>query len=243
MATKIVRVDINIGDIALDAYTKNEPHPVIPNAFINYLSGPGMARAIDLSEGTTRAKSLPKALKASLGEGFTTRREKFKMSSGGVTSLNLWTTDAASTYFLYHARYNNNERAWALTEALAGTSLDLVANDAFGRQYESGMARASIELRFNRVFARNLWTDTVRDRMIQLEYYWDKLRVCNEFKVLTIKVNMSLFNQPHFKCDRDNMGADQQQLISAFETVAARKAKQHPTATPEQIVDMALLLF
>lgn len=242
MAPNIVRAEIAVGTKTIEAYTANEPHPIIPDAFINYLSGAGMAKAIGLANNSTVPSRLSEELKGKLPEGFTTIRRTYKNSSGANSKLSLWTTDTAAVYFQYHA-IKGNKQAQALVYALTATSLDIIADDQFGRQYQAGKAAQMSTLRTERVLARFAWTDVVRGRMIQLGYYGDRFRVANEFKTLTVDVNIGLFNQRHFCCDRDTMTAKQQQVISAFELIAARQAEKFPMATPAEIVERSLLLF
>jgi hypothetical protein len=65
----------------------------------------------------------------------------------------------------------------------------------------------------------------------------------NQFRDWTVKANEVLFNRKHFNCDRDNMEEEQQKTIKSFEEMAARRAKQYPNATPDELLDLALDTF
>jgi hypothetical protein len=145
---------------------------------------------------------------------------------------------------LYWASFgSSNRKAFALTAALATESIQRRFDRAFEQKVTEAEYDAALALRLERLQARRTWTDVVKDRMIAMGYYQDSGRVRDEYKTLTVAANKALFNQPHFKCDRDNMTPEQQQLIGDFERAAQRKANKHPNATPQEIVEMVLQLF
>lgn len=241
MAKNIVRrTEIRVGDRVADAYTMDEPSPT--GGFINYLSGSGMAKVICLPRNTTLQNRLSQDLKAALPGDFTTLQASFKNEAGGRSKLNLWTTDYASIFFNYHS-IQGNIQAQAIMYALAATSLDIIANDAFNREYERGTAERAAALKLERLFARNSWTDVMKERMERAGYYSDRQRVLAEFKDLTIQVNVALFGQRHFCCDRDTMTLEQQMTINDFERLARRIASKFSSATPMEIVEKTLTIF
>lgn len=129
---------ISVGMVEVDAYTANEINPVT-KAPINYLSGLGLAESINLTDKTTRPKSLPKELKDMLAKDFTIRPGKYKNSTNAYSKVNLWDTASAAVYYFYHA-LQGNEKAKRITTALMATSLDIIINDKFKREYEAGQA-------------------------------------------------------------------------------------------------------
>lgn len=138
---------------------------------------------------------------------------------------------------------SSNSTAFALTVALATETITRRFDRAFDQQVTEEEYDAQLVLRFKRLDSRKLWTDVVRDRMVEHGYYQDRKRVSAEFRALTVKVNLALFDQPHFKCDRDTMNDNEQELIADFERACVRLSKKRPTALPAEIVDSALLLF
>ena len=155
--------------------------------------------------------------------------------------LNASSIEFAAMYWATQSA--NSPTALALTVALSTESIQRRFDRAFNQKVTEAEYDASLALRFARLNARKGWTDVVKERMIQFGYYQDRSRVCDEFKSLTVRVNMVHFGRPHFNCDRDNMTAEQQQLIGAFELVAKRKAARYPSATPAEIVELALRAF
>lgn len=145
---KVERVEILIGGRTIDAYSAGEPDPVREGAFINYLSGEGMSSVIGLARNTTVQNRMSKELKALLGEGLTTlHKGRFTMKSGGVSTLTMWPVNMVVDYFGYHAD-QGNKVALALVTSLAKTSLDIIINDAFKRDYLEGQAEKWTASRF-----------------------------------------------------------------------------------------------
>lgn len=91
-----------------------------------------------------------------------------------------------------------------------------------------------------RLMARHAWTDVLRDRHIQC---FGVKPNQNQYKAWTVRANQVLFNRRHFNCDRDNMEMEEQRVIESFEYMAARRAKQNPRATPDQLLELALDIF
>lgn len=146
---KVERVQISLGGQLTDAYSAGEPDPGREGAVINYLSGQGMASVIGLSHNTTVQKRMSKELKDLLGVRLTTVQKGscYIAETGKKTTLTMWPTDLATTYFSYHA-IHGNEKAQAIMYALASTALDIIVNDAFKRDYEAGQAEKWTAARF-----------------------------------------------------------------------------------------------
>lgn len=141
-----------------------------------------------------------------------------------------------------------NPIAAAFVDATLEEALERRFNRAFEKRVSEDEYNVKIALRMQRLLARRLWTDVLRDR--SLELYGVK-PVSDQYKAWTVIVNERLFNRAHFFCvplrgslrDRDNMEQEEQELISLFESMAARKSKLHPMATPDQLVEMSLAAF
>lgn len=142
----VERTEILLGVRPTEAYSAGEKNPALPGGYINYLSGAGMAAAIDNARNTTLQNRMSEELKAALGADFTTLQCRFKNSQGGISKISAWTTDTATTYFSYHAQHGN-QKAIKLVCGLAATSLDIIINDAFKREYVSGSAQNWAALR------------------------------------------------------------------------------------------------
>lgn len=109
-----------------------------------------------------------------------------------------------------------NETAQAFTDAILEESLERRFDTAFGKEVTEQERNASLALRMQRIKARRSYTDLIKLHQEYLGYYGTQ-RGKDEFRGLTTKVNLALFGQPHFKCDRDTMTPFQQRTIAAFE--------------------------
>lgn len=141
-----------------------------------------------------------------------------------------------------------NRKAKGLVRALALESLERRADAAFNilRTEQEREQRAA--LRVKRIIAYRSWTDQVKLRQEQQGYYRDSegkitARATAEYRDLTVKVNLSLFGQPHFNCDRDTMSLEQQVIIESFETFLARWAVKYPNKSATQLVGECLNIF
>lgn len=157
----VVRATINIGDIELEAYTANEISSTT-GRFINYLSGSVLAASIDLEPSTTLQKRLSKELKTRLGNNFTTLQGRYLNNSGAYTKLNLWDTVSSAHYYSYHAM-QGNQKALAIIIALASTTLDIIIDDKFGRQYRQGSAEQWIKHRLKALETRKNLTGVIKE--------------------------------------------------------------------------------
>lgn len=147
MQTTVVSTTIEIGSIQVDAYTANQISSTTGEP-INYLSARGLAKSIGVSETSTLQNRLSKQLKALLGADFTVLQAEYKMSSGGLTQVQLWDTVSAARFYRYHDR-KGNQTAGLIIDALTSTSLDIIINDKFEREYKKGSAERRAKLRAN----------------------------------------------------------------------------------------------
>lgn len=148
--TATITVDsttIEIGGVQIDAYTANEISSTTGDT-INYLSARGLAKSIGVSETATLQNKMSKQLKSLLDKDFTVLQAEYKMTSGGLTKINLWDTVSAARFYRYHDR-KGNQTAGLIIDALTSTSLDIIINDRFGRKYEKGDAERRAKLRAN----------------------------------------------------------------------------------------------
>jgi hypothetical protein len=200
------KTTINISGIDIDAYTADEKDE--KGNFINYLSGQGMAFSIGLDHTTTVQKRLAQELKARLGAGFSTVQGKYVNTQNGVSKISLWTIPNAIRYWQYHDR-SGNKLAQDLLSALAETSLDIIVDDSFGRDYQRGQAESKARARFAGKQTRRTWTDAVSD-------YMDNNEVSENYRIWVYKhvsdaVNVALFGKKakqlceERKCDRKTL--------------------------------------
>lgn len=130
--------------------------------------------------------------------------------------------------------------ARAFVDAILEEGLERRFDKAFGKQVEESERNKLLALRMKRILARKLWTDILRDRSTAL---FGVSPTPDKYRDWTVQVNERLFNKRHFQCNRDNMNQLEQEIIELFERMAERKAKLHPQATPDQLVEMALASF
>lgn len=110
-----------------------------------------------------RYKRLSTTLKTLLGNDFTVREGKYKMTSGGVTKVSLWSTEDAAVLISYHAFENGNKIAQSICRALMATTFDIIINDAFGRDYNRYQAEVWSNTRDYGKEVRRLFTDAIKD--------------------------------------------------------------------------------
>ncbi len=138
---QVFKTSIDLGNgIVLDAYTAHEKD--VNGNYINYLSGRGLAESIDLPANSTVLNRLSEKLKAKLGANFLIVQGILNNDPNNPnlnTTVNLWTTEAATKYYLYHMS-KGNEKAELILDVLASTTLDIIINDKFDRGYKVGDA-------------------------------------------------------------------------------------------------------
>lgn len=134
----------------------------------------------------------------------------------------------------------NNLIARGFVDALLEEGLERRFDHAFNKYVEEEERNNRIALRIKRLQSRKLWTDVLRDRYLSL---YNQKPSAEEYKKWAVMVNERLFQKTHFQCNRDTMKMWEQETIELFERMAQKKAKTHPEATPEEIVNIALQSF
>lgn len=133
-----------------------------------------------------------------------------------------------------------NALANAILVACTIESIERRADHALGIKVEEDERNALMELRIKRLLARRQWTDVMRDRHTKL---FGTKPTQKQFRDWTVKANLSLFQKPHFQCNRDTMSIDEQMQIENFEFLCCRWSKKYPSDTPDQILDRVLSTF
>jgi hypothetical protein len=133
-----------------------------------------------------------------------------------------------------------NEEAINLLMILAEESIERRFNHAFGVKCTEEDYNKLLTIRWKRLLARRDYTDVLMERHIDL--YGTK-PIPEDYKVWTVKVNKALFGCQQFKCNRDNMTTDQQEMITDFERTVKRFALKYDHATPMELIDRTLETF
>jgi hypothetical protein len=175
-------------------------------------------------------------LKALLGNGFQFDKTKSELNSKDVNILLL--PDVIKVIYLLGKK--GNKYADELMFAFAEETLDRRFSKAFNKRVTEDEYQERIALRMKRLQTRKLWTDVLRDRHLEL---YNQKPSADDYKKWTVMVNERLFQKSHFHCNRDTMEVWEQETIELFERMAQRKAKTHPQATPNEIIDIALQSF
>ena len=233
----VFRTEIKIGNQITFAYTANE---IDINGFpINYLNNTQLAELIGMTEFTTRAKNIPQELKNRLGGDFSTREGRVKTSQGNYVKVSLWDTFSCIQYIGYHSN-KGNQIAGSLLVALAITSLDLIINDAFDRDYEKGKAQQQVNARLEGIDYRVSFTAAIKT-FLDANPNEDQAL----YAICTDIIYRGLFNRraANLKADwntkspRDSMTAKELFLLAEVEDFAARLIKLdnlHPVAAVKQ---------
>lgn len=171
--------------------------------------------------------------KALLGSGFQFAKASTELNPKAVNTLNI--KDFALLVVELSAK--GHLLAKALNKAFVEEAIERRYDTAFGKKVEEAEYNARLALRMKRLLARHAWTDVLQERHIQC---FGTKPTPNQFRDWTVKVNEALFNKKHFNCNRDNMDQEEQRMIESFEYMAVRRAKQHPNATPNELLSLAL---
>ncbi len=134
----------------------------------------------------------------------------------------------------------NNAVASAFIDAALIESVERRFDTAFNIKRSEDERNALMELRIKRLLARRQWTDVMQDRHTKL---FGAKPTPKQFRDWTVKANLSLFQKPHFQCDRDTMSIEEQMQIENFEFLCCRWSKKYPSDTPDQILDKVLSTF
>ncbi|WP_300503124.1 hypothetical protein [Crocosphaera sp.] len=160
-------------------------------------------------------------------------------ADSGETFIPVALEDAVTYWTILSGQ--GNKKAAALLGALAIEALKRRVDHRLGTIKEEEEYEAYTDMVCTRLMARKAWTDTLRDHHMKL---YGTSPTPEQYKDWTVTVNLALFNQKHFNCDRtENMTPDQQRLIIDFERTATRMTSKYPTATPGKIIEKALLTF
>jgi hypothetical protein len=195
------------------------------------LSGNQLAELIGLSQTTTLPNRLPKELKGILGQDFTVMPGFYKMESGGKTKLSLWSTVNAIRYIQYHA-IQGNKPAANIMYAFGSTTLDMIINDSFNRDYLKGQAEATAKARYSGIEERNVFTAAIKAYIIKhsMSANYQKQSYSNA----TDAAYLGIFNRraSKLKSDwdcknpRDNMTEKELGYVKQVEELAARLITQ-----------------
>ncbi len=144
-----------------------------------------------------------------------------------------------STFLTLVAWQVNEGNQTAINFAVTGMTIDFLTSlkSHYGVVMTEDEKEYQRALVFNRLQAFKSWTDIIKERHMKFygvapsgDYYADKVR----------KVNLALFGVPHFKCDRNNMNQEQQELITEFERNLVSKAKRKPDWHVDAIINSVL---
>lgn len=136
--------------------------------------------------------------------------------------------------------FKGNVIAQSLSQVLMEEALERRFARAFGVKLDEDELHERLKLRMKRLLARHDWTDVLMNRHVDLT---GEKPLPSQYKKWTVTVNKRLFGQPHFCCNRDTMTAEQQKTIYDFESMAQRRAMQHPTISADELVIKALDTF
>ena len=168
-----------------------------------------------------------------LGDGFSPSKQSIEGTKALVNVVDL----PAFTKILYAMAKRDNAIADALIQSLLEEGFERRFDIAFGKKVDEAEYNQRLALRMKRLVARRKWTDVLQERHV--EFYGCK-PTPKQFKDWTVLANEVLFSKKHFNCDRDNMQAEEQELIEHFEYGAVRLARLNPDLDPDQILGQAL---
>lgn len=226
IVTKAVRVQIKLGDVPLNVYQ-------MPNGRYQ-LAGRNVTDAIDEDDKTLTRKMGVKSLKALPHAGLACPIK----ADTGESFIPVAIEDAAA-YWGKMAE-EGNKKAAAILVACTIESIERRADHALGILVDEQTRNARFELRTQRLLTRRKWTDTLKERSLEL---YGVEPSAEQYREWTVKANLALFERKHFKCDRDTMTEDEQGIIERFEFICCRQAKKRPGASPDEVLDFALQLF
>jgi hypothetical protein len=146
--------------------------------------------------------------------------------------------------FWRFAAQNGHTIALNLLGACAEEALERRADAAHGKKRTEEERDERLAFRTQSKATRLSYTDILKAKLIE-QYGEDEYKRMSSsyFTSVTISVNQHLFNQPNFKCDRDNMTPDQLVDIEHFEKQLARRANRYTNHTAEQLLNWMLENF
>jgi hypothetical protein len=222
----VFRTEIKIANQSTFAYTANEVDS--DGNSINYLSGAQLAELIGESPKGTVPSRMSQDLKAALGKDFTTIPGKTKTSQNNYIKVSLWDTFSCTQFIGYHAT-RGNQQAVKLLITLAVTSLDIIINDAFDREYKKGQAEELHNTRMNGKIVRRTLTEAIQDYL--KNHNVSENTKNHIYSNVTDAINRAIFNRRSAKQLREDWGVDnprdymnqaELQLISEVENLSTR---------------------
>ncbi len=229
---KAVRATIKLGDTELDVFQ-------LPNG--EYRLSKGQAcDVVNLDRKRLSQIFQKNSLKALLGEGKSLSEFTVKSKVEGENA-NLDLLPINIVLLLW----SEVPEGKVLVQAAAFEALERRADTAFGIQRTEEERNERLKLRSQSKITRRSYTDILKEKLIE-QYGEDGYKAMAKqgyFRDVTIKVNMHLFGQPHFKCDRDNMTTDQLVDIEHFEKMLERRARRYPEHTAEQLMQWMVEQF
>jgi hypothetical protein len=192
---------------------------------------PQIADLISASRNT-----MSRDLKRLLGDGFSPSKQsimdvKQKINVVKITEL---------MTILNKVAFAGNIQAQELLLAFAEETIERRFNNAFGIKCTEDEYNEKLTIRLKRLLARKDYTDVLMERHIDL---YETKPVPEDYRVWTVKVNKALFGCQHFKCNRDSMTTEQQEMITDFERTVKRFALKYDHATPMELIDKTLETF
>jgi len=186
-------------------------------------------------------KNAARDLKSLLGKEFQYLKVASELNPRKVSILTL---PQLSTVVKGLAK-QGNKQAWKLLDACFLEKMERIFDSAFGNEVGEREREARFKLRMRSKVTRRSYTDILKERLIKQygEDGYKKLATNGYFRDVTVLVNDHLFNQPHFKCNRDNMDDYQLREIEHFEAQLDRRARRKLDHTAEQLLNWMLENF
>lgn len=247
MILTVNKIEFQLAGKTVNGYSANEKHEVT-GAPVNYLAASELADLVNLAPSTTMQNRMSLQLKALLGEGHTTLQGRVKTTQNNYIKLTLWNTESASKFFAYQAT-QDNRLALNLIIALASTTLDIIIDDAFGRDYHKHKAEVTANSRFQGKYVRRTLTDALKD---WLEFYEDTLSFSirkHIYALVTDAINKGVFARTarelctdwNCKNPRDYMNELELRYVSETESLATRLIDNSGVErTPLESVEVAI---
>ena len=203
MTIKAERTTVDVGEIQINAY-------MLPDGTYR-LAGRNVTDAVEKHDSSLRETMGVRSLKALPHADLSLSEVR---ANTGETFVPVAIEDAVAYWAIMASK--GNVKALAIVVALATESLERRADRAFGIQRTEQERDERMKLRVKRITAFRAWTDCIKE--------WQELRGIygtpkgkKQYADLVRMVNLQLFGQPHFNCDRDTMTIKQQLQIESFE--------------------------
>lgn len=211
MAIKADRATISIGETQLNAY-------MLPDGSYR-LAGRNVTDVVEKHHSSLREIMGVKTLKALPHADLSLDEIR---ADTGETFVPVAIEDAVAYWAIVASK--GNPKALALVVALATESLERRADRAFGIQRTEQERDERLKLRIKRIETFRGWTDCIKEWQESRGIY-GTVQGKKQYADLVRLVNLRLFGQPHFNCDRDTMTNKQQVQIEAFEMLLQNRYK------------------